>query len=162
MRNVKFKEIRPNYRKGVLDVTLSEGRKIKKYSLPFGALGDGKAGSKNRFSSITIERELGGQGVSYVLEDGSRGDFPADFVLYHCEPAYDWSPMNQLKRALKDKLGARRLSVRVLADALSTSPSQVMRLLQENKASKQIVQLLQLADLAGYKIEFSLKKRKAA
>jgi hypothetical protein len=50
----------------------------------------------------------------------------------------------------------------VVADALNTSPSQVMRLLQENKISKQIAQLFRLAELAGYKIEFSLKKRKAA
>jgi hypothetical protein len=38
----------------------------------------------------------------------------------------------------------------------------VVRLLQENKASKQIVQLIQLAELAGYQIEFSLKKKRAA
>jgi hypothetical protein len=35
----------------------------------------------------------------------------------------------------------------------------VVRLLQENKASKQIVQLIRLAELAGYQIEFSLKRR---
>lgn len=105
---------------------------------------------------------MGNQAASYVLEDGSRGDFPADFVLYYCEPTYDWSPINQLKRALKDKLDTSKLSVRVIADALNTSPSQVMRLLQENKGSKQFIHLIQLADLAGYQIEFSLKKKKAA
>jgi hypothetical protein len=49
-----------------------------------------------------------------------------------------------------------------LADALNTSPSQVVRLLQENQASKQLLQLLKLAELAGYRVEFSLKKKKAA
>jgi hypothetical protein len=63
---------------------------------------------------------------------------------------------------LKDKIGASKLSVRVLADALKTSPSQVVRLLQENQASKQLLQLLRLAELAGYRVEFSLKKKKAA
>jgi hypothetical protein len=82
--------------------------------------------------------------------------------LYYCDPSYHWSPINQLKRALKDKLGSSQLSLRVLADALNTSPSQVVLLLQENKASKQIVQLFHLAELAGYQIEFSLKKKKAA
>jgi hypothetical protein len=37
-----------------------------------------------------------------------------------------------------------------------------MRLLEENKISKQIAQLFRLAELAGYQIEFSLKKKKAA
>ena len=162
MRNPKFKEVKPNYRKNVLEITLLERGKAKKYNLPFAVLRDKRISSDNRFASITIDRELGNEAVSFVLEDGSKDDFPADFVLYYCDPTYHWSPINQLKRALKDKLGSCRLSLRVLADALNTSPSQVVRLLQENTASKQIVQLFQLAELAGYQIEFSLKKKKAA
>jgi len=162
MKNPKFKEVTPNYKKGVVEVALAEGRKVKNYRLPFAVFRNKRIGGKNRFVSITIERELGDQAVSFVLEDGSRGDFPADFVLYYCDPSYHWSPLNQLKRALKDKLHAHRLSFRVLADALNTSPSQVVRLLQENKASKQIAQLFHLAELAGYRIEFSLKKKRAA
>ena len=96
------------------------------------------------------------------MEDGTRGNFPADFVLYHCDPTYDWAPVNQLKKALKDKIGASKLSVRVLADALKASPSQVVRLLKENKVSKQLLQLFKLAELAGYQAEFNLKKKKAA
>jgi hypothetical protein len=162
MRNPVFKAIKPNYRKQVLEVTLREGGKTNAYSLPFSAFGPGKINSKNRFSVIAIDRELGNQGASYVLDDGTTGDFPADFVLYHCDPSYDWSPINQLKQALKDKLGRSNLSVRVIADALKTSPSQVVRLLEENKVSKQLLQLFRLADLAGYEIQFNLKKKKAA
>ena len=109
-----------------------------------------------------IDQTLGDQAASFVLENGTRGDFPADFVLYHCDPTYDWSPINQLKRALKDKIGTAKLSVRVLADALNTSPSQVVRLLQEDKISKQLLQLFRLAELAGYQVEFNLKTKKAA
>jgi hypothetical protein len=162
MRNPVFKEIHPNYRKHVLEITLREGRKTKKYNLPFAAFRSKNIHSKNRFASIAIDRELGSQAASFVLEDGSKGDFPADFVLYHCDSSYDWSPINQLKKALKDKLGKSKLSVRVIADALSTSPSQVVRLLEENKVSKQLVQLFRLAELAGYQVEFNLKKKKAA
>ena len=162
MRNPEFKEIKPNYRKNVLEITLQEAKKTRSYTLPFTVFRDVKISGKNRFTSITIDRELGDQAASFVLEDGSKGDFPADFVLYYCDPTYHWSPVNQLKRALKDKISTSRLSVRVIADALDTSPSQVVRLLQENKVSKQIVQLFQLAELAGYQIEFSLKKKKAA
>jgi hypothetical protein len=162
MRNPKFKEIKPNYQKSTLEITLQEGRKTHKYNLPFSVFRDVKISRKNRFSSITIDRRLGGQAAAFVLEDGSKGDFPADFVLYYCDPTYDWSSINQLKRALKDELGKSKLSVRVVADALNTSPSQVMRLLQENRISKQIAQLFQLAELAGYQIKFNLKKKRAA
>ena len=156
-----MKALKPNYRKRVLEITLREGRTEKSYSLPFAAFGDKKIHTK-RISSIEVDRELGGQAASFVLEDGTKGDFPADFVLYHCDPTYDWAPINQLKRALKDKLGASQSSVRVIADALNTSPSQVVRLLRENNVSKQLVQLFQLAESAHYQVEFSLKKKKAA
>src|SRR5258706_6858933 len=162
MRNPVIKSVKPNYRRRVLDIKLQEGRTTKPYSLPFAAFGEKKVHSKNRFTRIEIDQELGNQVASFVLEDGTKADFPPDFVLYHCDPSYDWSPMNQLKRALKDKLGASQLSVRVIADALQTSPSQVVRLLEENKVSKQLVQLFRLAELAGYQVEFSLKKKKAA
>jgi hypothetical protein len=93
MRNPVFKKITPNYRKRVLEVTLREGAKTKKYNLHFSAFGSRKIHSKNRFTSIGVDRELGGQAVSFFLEDGTRGDFPADFVLYHCDPICDWSPI---------------------------------------------------------------------
>ena len=162
MKNPKFNEIRPNYRKNVLEVTLREGRKVARYQLPFSVFKDMNIGSHNRFVSIQIDKELNGQGACFELEDGRKTSFPSDLVLYHCDPKYDWGPINQVKRALKGKLGESRLSLRVVADALRTSPSQVMRLLEENRASTQLLQLLRLAELAGYRIEFRLKKKRAA
>jgi hypothetical protein len=162
MRNAKFKNVRPNYRRNLLEITLTEGKRSRSYTLPFSLVGATKAGARNRFAQIAIEKELGSQGVSYVLEDGTKGDFPSELVLYHCEPSYDWSPINQLKRALKGELGKSKLSVRVLADALRTSPTQVVRLLEENRASKQLLQLFKLAELAGYRIEFRLRRKPAA
>ena len=101
MRNPIFRKITPNYGKRALEIALQEGSKTKKYNLPFFAFGSKRISSKNRFTSIAVDRELGGQAVSYALKDGTKGDFPADFVLYHCDPTYDWSPINQLKKALK-------------------------------------------------------------
>jgi hypothetical protein len=162
MRNPTFKTIRPNYRKSVLEITLQEGKKLSRYSLPFAVFKGHRIGATNRFASIDIDEELGRQGATFVLANGTRGDLPADLVLYYCDPAYDWSPINQLKRVLRTKLEASKLSVRVLADALRTSPSQVARLLEENRGSKQLVQLLKLAELAGYRVTFTLKRKPAA
>jgi hypothetical protein len=162
MRNPTFKAIKPNYRKSVLEITLQEGRKVARYSLPFGAIKATRVSARNRFVSIDIDEELGRQGATFVTADGTRGDLPADFVLYYCDPTYDWSPVNQLKRALREKLYAAKLSVRVLADALDTSPSQVVRLLEENRGSRQLLQLLKLAELAGYRVTFTLKRKPAA
>jgi hypothetical protein len=162
MRNPRLKQITPNYRKRVLEVELREGRSLSRYNLPFAVFTGMKIGTGNRFASITIEKDLAEQGASFVLEDGTRGDFPADFVLYYSDPTYQWSPVNQLKRALKKTIARAKLSLRVLADALNTSPSQVVRLLEENRGSKQFLQLSKLAQIAGYDIEITLKKRTAA
>jgi len=162
MRNPKFKEIIPNYRKRVLEITLQEGRKLTRHSLPFAVFPGIQMGTGNRFAEITIEKDLGNQAISYRLQDGTQGDFPADLVLYYSDPTYQWSPINQLKRALKRKIADSNLSFRVLADALDTSPSQVVRLLEENRASKQLLQLFKLAQVAGYDVEFTLKRKSAA
>lgn len=162
MQNAKFKSIRPNYRKQTLEIALREGHKVSHYNLPFSVFRNHKIGMENRFKEISIDADLNGEGALFVLEDGSKGDFPADLVLYYCDPSYDWSALNQLKSALKTKLKASKLSVRVLADALHTSPAQVLRLLDENKAAKQLTQLFQIAELAGYQIHLQLKKKSAA
>ena len=161
MRNPKIKSIKPNYKKKVLEVVLQEKRKSSKYYLPFAVLRHHNISAKNKFKNISIDSELGSQAASFTLQDGTQGDFPADLVLYYCDPTYDWSPLNQIKKAIKNKLKATHLSLRVLADVLNTSPAQVMRLLQENRASKQLAQLFQLAELADYRIEFHLKKKAA-
>lgn len=150
-----------NYRKNALEIVLKEGKRTSAYCLPFAVFRDHSISARNRFKSIEVDTELGSQSVSFELDDGSRGDFPADWVLYYCDPSYDWSPLNQLKKALKSELKASKLSVRVLADALRTSPAQVMRLLAEDRAAKQLGQLFQLAELAGYRVELKLRKRVA-
>lgn len=161
MRNPIFKQIKPNYKKHALEITLTEGQKNKHYLLPFAIFRNKKISTKNRFTSLEIDRELGGQGVFFTLQDGTKGSFPADFVLYYCDPSYDWSPLSQLKKGIKEKIKKTSISLRVLADALHTSPSQVMRLLNISHTPKQLSQLFHLIELAGYQVEFHLKKKAA-
>ena len=162
MRNPKFVSVKPNYRKRVLETVLKERGRSRCYSLPFGVLPGGKPGARNPFVEIAIEKELFSQGVSYKLKDGTTGSFPSDFVLYHCDPAYDWTPLNQLKEAVKKKLKEKGISIRTLAEAMGTSPSQVVRLLRKDEAPKRLVQLCRLACMAGCEIDFTLKKKIAA
>jgi hypothetical protein len=158
MRNPKFKIIKPNYKKNILEITLTEGKKTKRYNLPFAVFRELKIGKNNPFVSMEIEKELDCRAVNFELKDGNKGDFAADLVLYYCEPSYSWGPINQLKKSLKEKIKSSKLSLRVLADALKTSPAQVVRLLDEHKASKQLIQLFQMAGLVGCRIEIEEKE----
>jgi hypothetical protein len=111
---------------------------------------------------MTIDREINNQGAFFTLENRRQGSFPADLVLYHCDPSYDWSPLNQVRRKLQGKLGASKLAVRVVADAFQRSSSQVLKLLEEHRSSQHLGEVLRLADLAGYHIALRLKKKPAA
>jgi hypothetical protein len=160
MRNPVFKSIEPNYKRKTLEIGLQEGRKTRRFSLPFAALPHA-IDTQNRFRRLEVDPDTANMGVEYELEDGSTGSFPSDFVLYYCDPAYDWSPLNQLKRALRQELQSNALSVRVIADALQTSPSQISRLLEEENVPKQFRQLVQLAYLVGKDVEIRLRERPA-
>ncbi len=159
MRNPKFKKIRPNYRKKALEIVLQEKGKAKSYLLPFIVFGNKKIGLENRFTEIEIDKSLSSLAARFILEDGTRGDFPSDLVLYYCDPSYHWSPLNQIKQAIVGKVKKMSVSLRVMADALHTSPAQVRRLLNDQNLSKQWIQLFHLAGLAGYEIQFQLKKK---
>ena len=161
MRNPQFKKIIPNYKKNILEVTLQEGRKHNRYEMPFSIFRDKKIGLKNKFVSLDIDEALDGQAVTFILQDGAKGDFPADLVLYYCDPTYQWSPLNQIKQAIKDKLKQSKVSIRVLANLLKTSPSQVLRLLNSTELSKQFLQLSHIAEVVGCQIQWQLKKKAA-
>ncbi len=159
MRNPKIKKVIPNYRKKVLEITLFEKGKSSVFYLPFSVFNRHKIDSKNKFKNLEIDQELGSSSVSFTLEDGEKGDFPSDFVLYYCDPSYDWSPITQLKKNIKKEIQAAHLSIRLLAKALNTSPSQVLRILDSPKSTTQMVQLMKLAHFAGLELEFKLKKK---
>ena len=159
MRNPKFKKIRPNYKKKILEISLIEGGKTSLFYLPFSVFKNHKITSKNKFKTIQIDHEFGNTSVSFVLEDGKTGDFPSDFVLYYCDPSYDWSSINQLKKNLKSEIKSAHLSMRLLAHALGTSPSQVLRILDSKKSTNQLAQLMKLAHFAGMELEFKLRKK---
>lgn len=159
MRNPKIKKVIPNYRKKVLEITLFEKGKSSVFFLPFSVFNKHKIDSKNKFKILKIDQELGGSSVSFILENGQTGDFPSDFVLYYCDPSYDWSPIAQLKKNIKEEIQAAHLSLRLLAKALNTSPTQIIRILDSPKSTIQMIQLMKLAHFAGMELQFKLKKK---
>lgn len=162
MRNPKIKFIKPNYKKRVLEIILTEKNSSKKYYLPFAIFRQHHISTKNKFKKIDISPELNCQGASFILEDDSEGDFSADLVLYYCDPTYDWSPLNQIRKTIREKLKSSHLSFRVLAEILNTSPAQIIRLLRKKTTTKELAQLIQLAELIDYELDIRLKKKSAA
>jgi hypothetical protein len=160
MKDPKFSRVKPNYHKNAFEIALGAGKRKKNYSLPF-ALVDPSPSMQNRVASLAIDKELRNTVVQFALQDGTLGEFPSDFVLYHCEPSYDWSPVTQIHRRLNGRLKSK-LSPRVVEDAFRMYPSETLRLLEGNLTSKFFPDIVRLAKRAGYFIGFTLKKQPAA
>jgi hypothetical protein len=139
---------------------MQEGKQKKAYTLPF-ALVDPSPSMRNKVSFVAIDEELRNTVVQFALQDGATGEFPSDFVLSHCEPSYDWSPVSQIQRTLNGRLKAK-LSPRVVQDAFRMYPSETLRLLEGNVTSKFFPDIVRLAERAGYRIGFTIKKSPAA
>lgn len=154
-----FESVTPNYHRKVLQIVLRHGTKQQTYRLPFSVFKGLSISTQNKFATLNICNELDKKAVEFTLQNGKHGDFPTDFVLYHCEPDYEWAPLNQVKTALKETLRQSGISLRTVADALKTSPVQVMRLFKTNQMAKQWLQLGQVARVLGYRIELKLKKQ---
>ncbi|MFH1356996.1 MAG: hypothetical protein ABII18_07680 [bacterium] len=160
MTVLRFHSVKANYHKNILEIDFIKGRQETSSQLPFSVFDDLKISARNKFKKIEIEEMTGRQSVVFTLEDGTGGDFALDFVLYYCDPEYAWSPINQIKRSIKAQMKTSKVSVRVLADSLNTSPSQIMRLLKENNISKQWQQLSKLAELVGLCLRINLDVKK--
>src|SRR5437016_13054731 len=99
MKDPKFSRVKPNYRKNAFEIALRAGKQKKNYTLHFTVV-DPSPSMQNRVASLTIDKELRNTVVQFTLQGGAVGEFPSDFVLYHCEPSYDWSPVTQIQRRL--------------------------------------------------------------
>jgi len=82
--------------------------------------------SRDKVVSIAVDRELGNEGFTYVLESGSEGTIHIDHVLdYNKDPGYV-ADVLLYKLTLEVQRGLKKssLSTRELIRRLGTSPSQ--------------------------------------
>jgi hypothetical protein len=159
LKNPRFREVRPNYRKGVLEVLLEEGRRRVRYDLPFSIFEGLDIGSRNRVVKITIDPELRDEGVVLTLQDGRQTSFFTDLILYHCDPTYKWSPLNQIRRRLEGKFAGAKLGFRAVADAFRKSPEDVLRTLEQHLGSPYFAEVRELAERAGYQVRLELTRK---
>jgi len=115
----------------------------------------------NVIKDVSIDRELGDEAFTYVLQSGDEGSVHIDHVLeYNRDPTY-------LKELLLYKLtleAQRRvecspLSKRELIRRLGTSASQFYRVLDQTNYSKSIGQVLALLDILGCEVSVTVRER---
>ena len=87
--------------------------------------------SSDKLVDVYVDPELGREAVTYRLASGAEGSVHVDSVLdFNADPAYLAEvELYRLTLEAKARLDASGLSVRDVARALATSPTQLYRLL---------------------------------
>jgi len=157
---MKIRTVMPNNRRTEFSVITRSG---VTYTFPY-AKADPRPGTDDRIVKVFVDKELGNEAFTYILESGREGSVHIDHVLeYNEDPNY-------LARLLTYKLSVEAqhgiessgLSRRQIARRLRTSVPQLYRLLDpanENKSMSQLVALLHILDRD---VDFVIKKKNAA
>lgn len=118
---------------------------------------------ENRVAEVAPDPEIGNEGFSYRLADGSEDTIPMDAVLeYNRDPGYlNELLLYRLTSETLDALNESPLSVRELIRRLGTSPSQFYRLLDPTNTSKSVGQMVALLHLLGREVDVVVTRREA-
>lgn len=156
---MKIEHVRADARKRAFHVEAAGGE----YTYPFGLLATPPR-PDNRVRTVTADPEMGAEGFTYVLEDGSEHAVPMDAVLEYNE---DPNHLNELllyrlTLAAREAFATNGLGVRQLSRLLETSPTQIYRLLDTTNYSKSVGRMLGLLHVLGLEVEVTVRPRGTA
>ncbi len=157
---MKIRHVRINNRKAELQLVVRSG---KAYPVPYAKL-DPRPTAKNRIRDAYVDRELGSEAVTYVLESGAEGALHIEHALeYNQDPTYLAELLtHQLTVEALRRVDRSGLSRRELARRLHTSVPQVYRLLDPANTRKSLSQLIGLLHVLDCEVQFVVSSRTAA
>jgi hypothetical protein len=144
---VKIRKVEVNNRKGEFRIVTYSG---DTYVFPY-VKAEPQPDSADKVADAYVDRELGREAFTYVLESGDEGSVHLDQVLeYNEDPTYLRDLLvYELTVEAKTRVEESGLSRRELARRLKTSLPQLYRLLDPTntrKSMNQLVALLQVLD----------------
>lgn len=154
--DMKIIRVRANSRKRQFELETRKGP----FVFPFAHAAPAPS-SRDPLKEVVVDADLGREALTYSLASGAEGTVHIDSVLeYNQDPNYMAElALYQLTTEARKKFDASPLSAREVARRLSTSPTQLYRLLDPTNYSKSMRQLLSLLYVLGYDVEVDLKRR---
>lgn len=155
---MKIRAVSANNRKKMIEVKTS----TKTMPFPYAKL-DPRPTGTDPVLRVFVDKEIGGEGFTYVLASGKEGTVHIDHVLEY----------NQDPRALRDMLlykltieaqkrvKASSLSKREIIRRLGTSATQLYRLLDQTNYRKSVDQLLDLLRVLDCDVDLIVRARSA-
>lgn len=157
---MKIRSVRSTSRKREFSVVTYSG---VEYSFPY-AKARPRPTAENRVEEVSVDRELGREAFTYVLESGEEGSVHIEQVLeYNEDPKYladllTYKLSLEAQKCIEDS----ELSRRQMAKQLKTSVPQLYRLLDPSNTSKSMSQLVALLHILNCDVDVVVKKRSAA
>jgi hypothetical protein len=157
---MKVRRATVNNRKAQLELTARSG---KVFPVPYARL-DPRPTPQDRIREAYVDKELGSEGVTYVLESGAEGSVHIDHALeYNQDPSYLAELLiHKLTVEARRRVDGSGLSRRELARRLHTSVPQLYRLLDPANTRKSLGQLVGLLHLLDCDVDLVVNPRRAA
>ncbi len=157
---MKIRQVLANNRKNRLEITVRSGQM---FPFPFAKLHP-RPSTKNRIADVYVDKELGNEAVTYVLQSGAEGSVHIDHALeYNQNPEYLAEVLSHklTVEALK-RIEKSGLSRRELARRLRTSLPQVYRLLDPTNTRKSLTQQISLLHVLDCEVDLVVTPKRAA
>lgn len=157
---MKIRQVLANNRKGRLELIVRSGQT---YPFPYAKL-DPRPSAKDRILEVYVDKELGSEAVTYVLESGAEGTVHIDHALeYNQDPTFLADLLcHKLTVEAMRRMKQTELSHRELARRLRTSVPQLYRLLDPTNTRKSLAQLIALLHILDCDVELVVTHPKRA
>jgi hypothetical protein len=153
---MKIQSVTHNNRKRSFQVKMS----TKLFQLPYSKV-DPQPGAADPITRVFVEKELGREGFTYVLESGKEGTVHSEQVLeYNQDPRYMRDAMlYKLTVEAQKRVEASALSKREIIRRLRTSATQFYRLLDQTNYRKSVDQLLSLLHVLDCDVDLLVRTK---
>ena len=153
---MKIQSVIHNNRKRAFQVKMSK----KVFDLPYSKV-DPQPSPANPIARVFVDKELGGEGFTYVLESGKEGTVHSEDVLeYNQDPHYLRDVLlYKLTIEAQKRVEGSGLSKREIIRRLDTSATQFYRLLDQTNYRKSIDQLLSLLHVLDCDVDLLVRTK---
>jgi hypothetical protein len=152
---MKIRRVSLNNRKRQLEFETYSNRRLP---IPYSRL-DPRPDRGNPIRQAFVDRELGREAVTYILESGTEGSIHIEQVLdYNEDPTYLGELLlYNLTREALSRIDECGLSRREISRRLGTSAPQLYRLLDPTNTRKSLNQLVSLLQILGCDVDLVVR-----
>jgi hypothetical protein len=155
---MKIRSVKLNNKKKIFEVRTS----TKSYSFPY-VKATPVPSAEDPITHVTVDKELGGEGMTYELASGKTGTVHIDQILEYNQDANYLRDILLYKLTLEaqKRVAESPLAKREIIRRLGTSATQLYRLLDQTNYEKSVDQLVSLLQVLDCYVDLVVRAKTA-